>query len=190
MNKKIFIVFFIILTVCLFYFCFLNKKLNFNQAQNVIVKEKLNYNNACITTRSEKIVNGNSMAPLFESGQSLLLLENYYQCNEVKRGDVVAYDHSSRKNPLIKRVKVVGGDNLEFVDNKLLINGQILINSQAEIYAFTPQQKQWLSLYIEEGRLRKDAYLIFGENINSSLDSRKFGAVGKNGFLGKFDFGK
>ena len=41
----------------------------------------------CITNKTEKEVRGNSMEPLISAGETLVLLENYYKCNKVKRGE-------------------------------------------------------------------------------------------------------
>jgi len=43
-----------------------------------------------------------------------------------------------------------------------------------------------LSMYIKGDKLVEDAYFIFGDNINISTDSRKFGAVSRKDFFGKF----
>jgi hypothetical protein len=43
-----------------------------------------------------------------------------------------------------------------------------------------------LSLYIRDGRIPKDSFFIFGDNVVESTDSRKFGAVAASDFLGKF----
>ena len=75
----------------------------------------------CITNKTEKEVRGNSMEPLISAGETVVLLENYYECNKVKREDIIAYDYKGNDNPLIKRVLALGGDSLEFKNNNLLV---------------------------------------------------------------------
>ena len=135
---------------------------------------------------AEKEVKGDSMEPLIKQGEILILMEGYYSCNEIERGDIVAYDYGGNKNPIIKKIMVLGGDTLEFNDNVLLVNKEPLKNSEDKIYEFSEQEKRMIGLYIKDNKLVNSAFLIFGENINNGLDSRKFGAVGKNDFLGKF----
>lgn len=147
-----------------------------------------NQSNSSLITETTKIIQGNSMEPLIQDGQEAILLENYYQRNEVQRGDIVAYDYKGNKNPLIKKVEVVGGDTLEFKVDKLLVNNEILSNGQKEPYIFSEKQKKMIGLYIKKEKLVDNSYLLFGENIYNSLDSRRFGAVSVEGFLGKFDY--
>lgn len=142
--------------------------------------------NNCVTNKIEKEVRGNSMEPLIVVGETFVLLEGYYNCNEVVRGDVIAYDYRGNDNPLIKRVLVMANDGLEFKGNTLLVNNEILKNSNNQVYVFPEKQKKFISLYIKNEKLVEEAYLIFGDNVNDSLDSRKFGAVSDKDFVGKF----
>ena len=143
-------------------------------------------NGDCVTAQTEKTVRGSSMEPLIKAGQTLILLENYYQCHPVQRGDIIAYEYKGNENPLIKKVKVLGGDAIKFQKNNLLVNGKILKNSQSRPYVFSQQSKKMINLYIKNEKLIDSAYLILGENVSDALDSRHFGAVSANDFLGKF----
>lgn len=67
-------------------------------------------------------------------------------------------------------------------------------NSQGEIYYFNTNECRFLSLYILQGKrtgdeltgkMQEGAYFIFGDNTTNSIDSRKIGAVGRDGFIGK-----
>lgn len=140
----------------------------------------------CVTKITKKIVRGDSMSPIIKSGQTIKIAEGYYDCHEVQRGDVVEYKHSGNENPLIKRVLVLSGDEMRIVGDNLVVDGVILKNSSGQAYLLNEQNKKMISLYINNhGRLQDGAYLIFGESQGESLDSRRFGAVGKSGFLGK-----
>lgn len=144
-------------------------------------------NENCGVEKNLKKVNGDSMEPLIEEGNEIYLLKEFYECNPVKKRDIIAYDFKGNNNPLIKRVLVVGGDKLEFIGNKLNVNNEILKNSNNEIYIFSEQEIKMISFYIEEGKLIEDSYLIFGDNTKSSLDSKTFGAVSSEDFIGKFE---
>ena len=139
--------------------------------------------------REEKIVQGDSMEPMLSNGKKIVLLKNYYQCdNLVNPGDIISYNYAGNANPLIKIIKVTDQDKVEIVDNKLKVNGEILKNSGAEEYIFNEKEIRMLSLYVKNENIPKDSFLIFGDNINDSTDSRKFGAVSAVDFLGKFIF--
>ncbi|MBN2457600.1 signal peptidase I, partial [Candidatus Woesearchaeota archaeon] len=131
----------------------------------------MNYNTSCVTY-AQKEVRGRSMEPLFYDGETVALLNGYYDCNDAKRGDIIAYNYSGNDNPIIKRIIAEGGDLLEFDDDLLLINNRPLKNSENKTYVFSEKQKNMINLYIEEGRLVEDAFLIFGEDTKSSTDSR------------------
>ena len=137
----------------------------------------------------EKIVNGNSMAPLLKNGDTVILLENYYRCgNHVKNNDLIAYNYTGSENPLIKRVRATDTDIIEIAGNKLKINSEILKNSAEEEYIFSLRELKMLQLYIKNSHIPKDSFLIFGDNIHISTDSRRFGAVSASNFLGKFNY--
>ncbi len=43
-----------------------------------------------------------------------------------------------------------------------------------------------LGLYVKDGHIPPESYLIFGDNVMNSIDSRKFGAVSLENFKGRF----
>lgn len=186
LSKKIVLMLIIILIFIIIIFFKFNPKQNIKTSTIVEQKEIVNYDETCISTKSIKTVLNNSMEPMIKPDEELVLLEGYYECNEVKRGEVVAYNHSGNEYPLIKKVLVLGGDKLEISGDNLMVNDEILKNSIDDPYTLNDKNKKMISLYIEDGCLRTGSYLIFGDNLSSSLDSRNFGAVGKIGFLGKF----
>lgn len=129
------------------------------------------------------------MEPLLRDGSKIRLLVGYYRnANLPERGDIVAYDYGGNRHPLIKIVRGLPGDAAEIDSGRkaLKINGQYLANSVGTPYVFTAGELQLLELYVKNGRLPAEGYFIFGDNVANSVDSRKFGAVSKNDFYGKF----
>ena len=140
---------------------------------------------ACPINKVVKTIQGDSMSPLLTNGQEVYLLEDYYQCgNQPQFGELVAYYYAGSEQPVIKIIKATDQDQLEIIEQKLMINGQFLVNSAGQEYVFTPAEIKMLVMYIIDGHLPIDSYLIFGDNINISTDSRKFGAVSKDDFFG------
>lgn len=82
---------------------------------------------------------------------------------------------------------VLGGERIELKNDNLLVNREVLKNSQGEPYIFSEKQKKLIGLYIKGGKLVENSYLIFSDNPDNGLDSRQFGAVSANNFLGKFE---
>lgn len=137
--------------------------------------------------KEEKIIQGNSMEPLLQNEMNITLLNDYYKCGySVERGDVIAYSFGGDKNPLIKIVKVLSSDEVKIEGAKLKVNGEFLKNSKGDEYSFSEQQLAIMDLYIKNKHIPENSFFIFGDNISDSKDSRKFGAVSSQDFLGKF----
>lgn len=144
------------------------------------------YDNSCVQHRSEKIINGNSLSGIFESGDCVKVLYGFYGCNQVKREDIVVYDQTGSKNPIIKIVKAVPGDKLFFRngDSKLIINGKPVANSKGDGYSFA--ETKMLELYANDYPIiPKDTYLILGNNPHGTFDSSHFGLVDGEDIIGK-----
>ena len=187
MNKKIvqfFIVFF------LFSACSNNYDLqgSQNSSQENVVGIVKKEGGECKIKKVLKIVDGTSMSPLLRNGQEINLLENYYKCgNAIQKGDIVAYNYGGDKRPLIKIVSVISDDEVEIVGSKMSVNGEFLRNSVGQEYNFSKGEINMLKLYIKDKHIPEETYFLFGDNVSVSTDSRKFGAVSANDFLGRFD---
>ncbi len=136
--------------------------------------------------RVVETVRGHSMLPLIEPGEELALLKGYYRCYEPKIEEIVAYDYAGNEAPLIKIIKATFRDKVEIKDKRLWINSEVMKNSRGKEYLFSPCEIRILSLYIKNNHLPDKCYLIFGDNVSDSLDSRRLEAVSRNDIPGKF----
>ncbi|PIR12753.1 signal peptidase I [Candidatus Falkowbacteria bacterium CG11_big_fil_rev_8_21_14_0_20_39_10] len=148
--------------------------------------------NNCDIKIEERIVRGNSLSGLIESGQTVEILFGFYDCNEIKREDRVVYNYAGDSEPIIKIVKGIPDDKFQLKKSgadcwNILINGGILGNSQNMPYCFSEHGYRMLSLYEKDynGIIPQDVYLILGNLAEGSLDSARFGLIGKNDILGK-----
>lgn len=146
----------------------------------------------CVSEQTDEIVRGQSLSGVIEEGQTVKLLRNFYNCNPVQRGDIIAYNLSGRTEPIIKIVKGLPGDEFKLEQNQrggynIIINNKILTVSTGAPYELPVGRQQMLELYIHDynGVIPPDAYLIFGNLSSGSLDSTRFGLVGKEGIAGK-----
>jgi signal peptidase I len=145
----------------------------------------------CPIKIEEKIVRGNSLEPLIKDGETIEVLFGYYDCHPIQRNDIVVYFYAGNKNPIIKIIKGIPGDkfSLKKTNNGwyILINGEILKNSENQPYILDERGYRVLSLYEKDykGIIPEDAYLILGNLPQGSLDSSHFGLVGKKDILGK-----
>ena len=137
----------------------------------------------------EKEIEGDSMEPLLPRGSKVILQVWYYDHGKLPaHGDIIAYNYGGSRHPIIKTIRGIPGDKAEIdpVGKTLKINGEYLANSVGARYSFTSGELRMLGLYVKDGKIPDDGYFIFGDNVKYSADSRKFWAVSKNDFYGKF----
>lgn len=120
--------------------------------------------------------------------------------DEPKAGDIIVFDSTAANNRLVKRVIAVPGDTVTLVDNKLIINGQVLdyslVDDEAGQQTYlenlagikhaiqvskTPSVMQHFAPVV----IPADMYLAMGDNRDNSADSRVIGLVPRSELLGK-----
>jgi len=159
-----------------------------------------------------------SMVPTLEVGDYLFVTRyNYglripftdiqFAVNEASRGDVAVFDYpEDRSKDYIKRIVGIPGDVIEYSDNKLSINGQLMPlqadgthayvmgdNSMDVSGLFTEQlfdvkhQVLRKEHTIRDGKwtVPKGYYFMLGDNRNNSRDSRFWGFVPQQYLVGK-----
>lgn len=134
------------------------------------------------------IVDGISMYPTLDGGSGenqdnqrtngeVLYLDKR---SKISRGDIVVFNtdkaHSNTVSTLVKRVIAVGGDHLQIVSNVVYLNGEKL----DEPYLNKSPTYLDIDLYIPANHV-----FCMGDNRDSSLDSRAFGAVSLDDVIGK-----
>ncbi len=132
------------------------------------------------------IVRGDSMYDTLEDGEVLLLSKMNYKFNNIKRFDVVVIKDSSGEF-IIKRVIGLPGDNIEYKDDVLYINGK------KSSKRFTDDKTEDFILKdicdINEidcnEKIPNDMYLVLGDNRDVSADSRIKGLMDKKQIIGK-----
>jgi len=144
----------------------------------------------CQVKVEERIVRGSSLSPLVKDGQKIKVLFGYYKCHPVKRNDIILYHYPPNKNPLIKIVKAVPSDkwSIKKVNEKcmVVVNNKVLKNSEGKVYLFPKNRCKMLEIYAKSYPVIPDnAYLILGNKTSGSLDSTRFGLVGKKDITGK-----
>jgi len=152
--------------------------------ENIVKNTEQNVSNEVICFINQiVIVNGNSMSPLIKDGDELMYLKGYYDCNEVKRGDVVILNQSGNENFIIKQIVGIPKDTFEYKNKLIYINGIELKNSQNISYSI---DSKMLRLYANSYPiLPENTYLILGDNPYGTFDSSKFGLVSKQEIVGK-----
>lgn len=141
---------------------------------------------ACFTVHAfggQITVMGNSMSPLLESGDVVLMNRIGYDLGKPERFDVVVFQREDQKQN-IKRVIGLPGETIQIVDGQILVNGQVMEESE-------DQKKIALAGLAENPvELGEDEYFLLGDNRDSSEDSRfaNVGNVKEHQILGKVWF--
>ena len=125
-------------------------------------------------------VDGMSMYSTLNDGD-ILFLEKYDK--NFKRYDIVVFKNG--KDRLIKRVIGLPGDQIEYKNNKLYING----NYEEEKF-LTNNQKTFDFNIKDIGykRIPKGYYFVLGDNRTNSTDSRILGLIKQDRIQGKANF--
>ena len=127
---------------------------------------------------------GNSMSPTLKQEEVLVLNKLKYHISDVNRGDIISFAYADTKY-LIKRVIGLPGENVEFIDNKLYINGriydEIYLNDDVITNDFSIEKLGY-------DKIPNDMYFVLGDNRMNSLDSREIGLIKKSDITGKISF--
>lgn len=150
----------------------------------------------CIVKNEERVVSGESMEGLIGDGDRVTLEIGYYACHDIARGDIVAYNYAQRDAPIIKKVFGVPGDSFEIrkapdSSYRIVINGEAQKTSDGAEYTLDERSSKMLQLYEKEyrGKIPESAYLILGNVAWGSIDSTRFGLVGKTDIVARVLFG-
>lgn len=124
------------------------------------------------------MVDGHSMDKTLQDGDVMLLNRLKYKFDEIKRFDIVViYDHNTY---IIKRVIGLPGEKIEYIDNKLYVNGKYIKenfdHAKTEDFNITS---------LGNKKVPSDTYFVLGDNRTDSLDSRYIGCIPKKEILGK-----
>lgn len=108
-----------------------------------------------------------------------------YRMGEPQQGDIVTFqDPEIPSRVLIKRVIAVGGQTVDLVDGKVLVDGRLLEEpyAQGASYALIPAYGTSIDYpyTVPEGEL-----WVMGDNRENSQDSRYFGSIDASTVTGK-----
>lgn len=131
-------------------------------------------------------VAGTSMTPTLMPGDKVQLQTDSRE--ELKRGDLVAIHFKTRPHPIIKRIIAQAGDQVEFVNNRLKLNGEYLNTSWwPDDKRLANRQYKLLALQLSryDNRVPKDSLIVMGDNSANSFDSGDFGMISTDQLLGR-----
>ncbi len=125
-----------------------------------------------------------SMVPTLMVKDRLLVNKFIYRFTEPERGDIALFENQQGgKDPLIKRVIGLPGDELELRDGKVYVNDAPLEEPYLERDPCKPGLPKTCSF--GPVTVPRDHYFMMGDNRTNSLDSRFFGPVPEDDVLGE-----
>ncbi len=146
----------------------------------------------CVTAEEKRVVQGDSLTGVLADGSEINILENYYACHDVQRGDIVVYNYPGAPDPLVKIAEAVPGDSFSLVPNAsstwtIYVNGSPLVSPRGGDYTVYAAEYPRFHLYEHDyGKsLPPNVYMILGTDPRDSYDSRVFGLVGRSDIIGK-----
>ena len=129
-------------------------------------------------------VKGASMEPNFYDRDYLIINEIGYRFEAPQRGDAIVFRYpKDSKQYFIKRIIGLPGEKIRikndliYVYNEIYPQGIVLEETYLDESVKTAGDKEVL--------LEKDEYYVLGDNRNFSLDSRNFGPVTRDSFIGR-----
>jgi len=118
-----------------------------------------------------------SMQPTLYEGYFVIVNKLAYTLGDFSRGDVIVFHYppDPAREPYIKRVIGLPGDQVSVQDGKVLVNGEPL----REPYISAPP------LYAGNWTVPEGSLFVLGDNRNSSSDSHSWGMVPLENVIGK-----
>lgn len=135
------------------------------------------------------IVRGDSMDETLHDGEVLLLSKISYKLSDIDRYDVVVVKDID-DDYIIKRVIGMPGDDVEYKDNKLYIDGKKVNKSftNDETTDFSLDDICEINNDDCSNGIPSDKYLLLGDNRDVSADSRVKGLIDEDQIMGKTIF--
>lgn len=137
----------------------------------------------CAFCVEKTTVIGDSMNPVLEDGDKILINKAAYYFSDPKRYDVICFKQSGTEHSFynIKRVIGMPGETVSIIDGKVYIDGEVL-SDDMKVDAVVNG-----GLANEELVLEENEYFVLGDNRNNSEDSRfaNIGNIIEGDIIGK-----
>lgn len=111
---------------------------------------------------------GDSMKPVLNNGNVVMINRLVYNASKPKRGDIIAFKPNGNENThySVKRIVGLPGETIQIKDGNIYINGEVMTK---HIYA---EDIKEAGIADEPLTLGGDEFFVLGDNHSSSDDSR------------------
>ena len=121
---------------------------------------------------------GPSMEGTLDAGDVTIVSKLVYKFRTIKRNEIISINQKDKI--MVKRVIGRPGEHIEYKDNKLYVNGSLVLENNISV-----ETKDFKLEDIGYETIPKDMYFVLGDNRTNSSDSREFGLVKKDEIIGK-----
>lgn len=111
---------------------------------------------------------GDSMKPVLENGDVVLVNRIIYNATTPKRGDIIVFRPKGNENShyYIKRIVGLPGETVEIIEDRVYINGERIEEE------YTTSEIDDVGILSEPMTLALDEYFVLGDDRANSEDSR------------------
>ena len=122
---------------------------------------------------------GDSMLPTLKAGEVLMLSKDPFIGKKIYRFDIVVIKYNNET--IIKRVIGLPGESIEYLDNTLYVDGEIVKEKfkHGKTEDFSSEDLTGIE------KVPDDSYFVLGDNREVSMDSRIIGYINKKDIVGK-----
>ena len=134
------------------------------------------------------VVDGISMMPTLSDGDRMVVNKIGYTIGEPKRFDIVVF-HAPEQKDYIKRIIGLPGDEVEYIDDILYVNGEPFEEPYLDMYkaeiADSPLTEDFrLEDKIQSKTVPEGFVFVLGDNRRKSKDSRHIGVISIDEIIG------
>lgn len=140
---------------------------------------------------SSYVVEGKSMMPTLQDGNKLVVNKFGYKISDFNRFDVIVF-HANKKEDYVKRIIGLPGDQIEYRNDRLFVNGKKVDEPYLDVYRKQIHGGKFtgdftLKEITGQQKVPKGKLFVLGDNRLGSWDSRHFGFISVGQVVGKVD---